>query len=374
MLLFIIFFIILLDINGNDLREKRAISSNMKYKWKFPINYYVEAPVNETVVDGAIKIMMRETCVTFNKSLVPLNNTVGLKFFRGIGCWSITGLFYLNQTQNISLSDRCDDRYGTVEHEIAHSLGLYHEQSRPDRDKYIRIANENVDNNYTINFDKTSYNNSKTYGTQYDYGSGMQYGIYTFSKNKNQTVIPNEEIYSKMIGQRFSLSFNDYKLINMYYCVERLSNNSVKCNNNGYLHPHNSTICKCPNGYAGKYCDKIIKSQHKCGQRIFKLFTKPKYIKGNGRKFCTYYVFTREKYKIKITIKNANTTKLPMCYERLGLEVKYRLDKGAVGACYCGKYENETLISENNKVLIQYTGKTKGNYFKIKVERFLSKN
>uniref|UniRef100_A0A0K0E5J7 Metalloendopeptidase n=1 Tax=Strongyloides stercoralis TaxID=6248 RepID=A0A0K0E5J7_STRER len=380
------FLFFISSINGNDNtnkinnfinnnRIKRAIRSNMKNKWRFPIKYYVEKPVNETTVDYALKIMMRETCVTFKKSLVPFNNTPGLRYYRGIGCWSITGLFYTNHVQDISLGDKCDYFYGSVQHETSHALGLYHEQSRSDRDKYIKILKENVKDDFLINFNKSFFKKSHVYGTQYDYGSGMQYGIYTFSKNSQKTVVPNNEIYSKMIGQRYSLSFNDYKLINMYYCTKKCSKIKIKCKNNGYPHPHYCGTCKCPNGYEGKFCDKIKKSYHSCGKTKFILTKKSIFIKGNGKRLCTYSVYTDKIYKIKITILSVNTTFLPMCFEKLGLEVKYRLDKGAIGACYCGYYKNQVLISEDNKVLIQYTGKKYNNNFKLKVERiFVKKN
>ena len=45
--------------------------------------------------------------------------------------------------QIINIGQGCGNK-GTVMHEIGHAVGFWHEHSRTDRDKYIKILNKHV--------------------------------------------------------------------------------------------------------------------------------------------------------------------------------------------------------------------------------------
>ena len=53
----------------------------------------------------------------------------------------------------------------TVIHELGHAMGLWHEQSRPDRDSYLNIHWDNIAEMMKFNFRKASRSDVDSLGT-----------------------------------------------------------------------------------------------------------------------------------------------------------------------------------------------------------------
>jgi hypothetical protein len=69
----------------------------------------------------------------------------------------------------------------TILHEMGHTIGVWHEQTRPDRDTYVSVNYNAVIKASRSNFDQIFDNQQAT--NLYDYASVMEYPAFSFSRN-----------------------------------------------------------------------------------------------------------------------------------------------------------------------------------------------
>jgi hypothetical protein len=132
-----------------------------------------------------------------------------VRFTNAGGCWSMLGMRGGQQT--ISLDVGCST--GNTIHEIGHAAGLWHEQSREDRDLFVTINWANIQDGMAAQFNQR-ITDGDDLGT-YDYGSIMHYPRTAFSKNGRETITPTNA--SAVIGQRTGLSPGDIAAIQALY-------------------------------------------------------------------------------------------------------------------------------------------------------------
>ncbi|GKT44702.1 zinc transporter ZIP9 [Colletotrichum spaethianum] len=113
---------------------------------------------------------------------------------------------------------------GIPGHELGHVIGLAHEHQRPDRDQYIRVWMENVDQRDVSQFE--IYEPANT-SLPFDYNSIMLYDTKAFSRNNRATI---STITDKPIDPWDTPTVNDLKAVNNAYgCEEYFTRTVPKC-------------------------------------------------------------------------------------------------------------------------------------------------
>ncbi|CAK9114243.1 unnamed protein product [Durusdinium trenchii] len=143
--------------------------------------------------------------------------------FADIGMMSGVRSIFGNQQLNLQ-TPGCND-CGTATHEMLHAMGMAHEQSRPDRDRYVTIVWHNIQRGMSNQFSVMSGADTSQ---PYDIGSIMHYDSHAFSGNGQPTIVAKGSAYSAAargfgnyarvrLGQRTSMSVADANQLKALY-------------------------------------------------------------------------------------------------------------------------------------------------------------
>ena len=199
---------------GRTLNDGRFITyrgvgiSAAEARWPSKTIPYLLAPgfVGPERIAEAIKHWHEKTKIRFIERTTEADY---VEFINGGGCYSAVGR--QGGRQEISLGTGCTT--GNAIHEMGHTVGLWHEQSREDRSQFIELHMENCLAGYEHNFDQ-HITDGDDLGA-YDYGSIMHYPANAFSKNGQSTIIP--KLAGVSIGQRLGLSAGDIAAVELMY-------------------------------------------------------------------------------------------------------------------------------------------------------------
>ncbi|XP_014662188.1 PREDICTED: zinc metalloproteinase nas-4-like [Priapulus caudatus] len=111
-----------------------------------------EAEIN-TIVRGANEYGTHSKCVALKR----ITSTNGVRDYIDVqystsGCSSYVGR--IGGNQRLKLTSSCIQEYGSIIHEFLHAVGFYHQQSTFDRDDWVTIMWENIEEGHEHNFNK----------------------------------------------------------------------------------------------------------------------------------------------------------------------------------------------------------------------------
>jgi hypothetical protein len=186
-----------------------VVISGSQFRWPggvIPFRIDPALPEPQRVHD-AIAHWMDKTPIKF----IARTNETDFVTFRPSpnGCSSSVG----RQTneQFVNLGDSCTT--GNAIHEIGHTVGLWHEQSREDRKNFITIDVTNISPGKEHNFNQ-HITDGDDIGA-YDYGSIMHYSAFAFAQDPAKPTIITP--HGEPIGQRDGLSDGDVSAVKTVY-------------------------------------------------------------------------------------------------------------------------------------------------------------
>ncbi|XP_034239105.1 astacin-like metalloprotease toxin 5 [Thrips palmi] len=173
------------------------------------------SPQDLRLLQDALQDIERESCVRF----VRRTNQTDYLLLKHTGhsCASIVGFQEGVGPIPTFLGGSGCLRKGTIQHEMLHTLGMWHEHTRPDRDEHVTVLWGNIAPGRKPNFLRRPPGTVRTLGLPYDYGSVMHYRSVAFSRNGLPTIVPKVVQGLPLMGQRRRFSQLDIAKLNTLY-------------------------------------------------------------------------------------------------------------------------------------------------------------
>ena len=192
--------------NQTNLQQRAVAIVGLQFRWpKGVIPYFYDA----NTLPSSLQQTIEEAVAHWNQATDRIflrkrkaTDPYYVEFVSSTGCMSNVGKVVQSGPQQTLLETGC--AFDQVVHEIGHSVGLFHEQTRSDRDNFLSIQIQNAIDGTASNFQLPLRGSAHDVGP-FDFASVMLYASDAFTMNGLPTMVVNESIRAQ-VGDNWGIN------------------------------------------------------------------------------------------------------------------------------------------------------------------------